>query len=279
MPFVKILFGSRSLNASCVLANQSLSPGLRGGDTRLVVARVSYPSFTTFYSPARSSSRAPESLTADPNPLMTPTTLILIRHGETEWNRERRIQGHLDSALTPEGIAQAEACAKRIADEPIDVVVASDLGRVRRTVELLLAGRNLPITYDPSLRERCFGIGEGLTYAEMDGEYPQIFAKTSHVDAEFALPEGETRAAFHARVNAAFDRLTTTHAGKRLLVVAHGGVLGTIYRRLKHPPIAISERVLIPNVGYNRIALGPDGWKIEVWGDTSHLEVETTGGV
>ena len=207
------------------------------------------------------------------------TELILIRHGETFWNREHRIQGHLDSALTPEGIAQAEACARRLADEQIDVVVASDLGRVRHTAEILLAGRALPVTFDASLRERCFGTGEGMTYAEMDGKYPQLFSQVGLVDSEFTLPEGETRAAFHARVNAAINRLATAHAGKRLLIVTHGGVLGVIYRWLNDIPIASAQRVAIPNVGYNRISLHPSGWKIDAWADTSHLAVETFEGV
>ena len=210
---------------------------------------------------------------------MTTTTLIVIRHGETFWNREHRIQGHLDSALTPEGIAQAEVCARRLADEQIDVVVASDLGRVRHTAEILLAGRALLVAFDASLRERCFGTGEGMTYAEMDGKYPQLFSQVGLVDSEFTLPEGETRAAFHARVNAAINRLATAHAGKRLLIVTHGGVLGVIYRWINDMPIASAQRVAIPNVGYNRISLHPSGWKIDVWADTGHLAVETFEGV
>ena len=112
---------------------------------------------------------------------MTTTTLIVIRHGETFWNRAHRIQGHLNSELTPEGVAQAEACAARLTDEHIDVVVASDLGRVQHTAEILAAGRTLPVALDASLRERCFGTGQGMTYAEMDTRYPQMFSATGAV--------------------------------------------------------------------------------------------------
>ena len=206
---------------------------------------------------------------------MISTTLIIIRHGETFWNREHRIQGHLDSALTPEGIAQAEACAERLIAEPIDQVVASDLKRVRHTAEILLAARALPIAFDAALRERCFGIGEGMTYAEMDNKYPQMFAQAGLVDSEFTLPQGETRAAFHARAIAAIKLLAATHEGKCLLVVTHGGVLAAIYRWLNNLPPASSQRVAIPNVAYNRICAQPDGWKIEVWADTSHLAIKT----
>ena len=205
---------------------------------------------------------------------MTNTTLIVIRHGETFWNREHRIQGHLNSELTPEGIAQAEACATRLANEHIDVVVASDLGRVQRTAEILVSGRALAVALDESLRERCFGIGEGLTYSEMDTRYPQMFSSTGLVDAEFTLPKGEGRTAFHQRIKTSIERICAAHAGKRVLVVTHGGVLGVIYRWLNGLPVG-SQKIAIPNVGYNRISAGHDGWKIDIWGDTSHLEVDT----
>lgn len=205
---------------------------------------------------------------------MHSTTLIVIRHGETFWNREQRIQGHLNSALTPEGIAQAEACAKRLQDEQIDVVAASDLGRVQHTAEVLINGRNLAISWDASLRERAFGIGEGMTYAEMESRYPQMFSNTGLVDAEFTLPEGESRATFHQRIKTSIERLAVAHAGQRVLVVTHGGVLGVIYRWLNHLPIG-AQKIAIPNVGYNRISSGADGWKIEVWGDTRHLDTDT----
>lgn len=203
------------------------------------------------------------------------TTLIVIRHGETEWNRARRIQGHLDSGLTIEGIAQAQACAQRLAVEKIDAVVASDLGRARHTAEILNAGRRLPISLDATLRERCFGSGEGLTYAEIDGKYRQLFAPSGLVDAEFTLPGGESRALFHARVQGAIKRLAAAHAGRCVLLVTHGGVLGVIYRWLNDVPIAGAQRVVIPNVAYNRIVVEPGGWKISVWADTSHLAVDT----
>ena len=203
------------------------------------------------------------------------TTLIIIRHGETVWNRERRIQGHLDSALTPEGIAQANACAARLAPEKIDAVIYSDLIRAQHTANILTAGRALSMTADATLRERCFGTGEGMTYAEMDTKYPQMFAQTGLVDAEFTLPDGETRANFHHRVKTSIERLAAAHAGKCLLVVTHGGVLGVIYRWLNEMPIASAQRVAIPNVAYNRISIQPDGWKIEVWADTHHLADHT----
>jgi len=203
------------------------------------------------------------------------TTLILIRHGETFWNREGRIQGHLDSALTPEGIAQAEACARRLQAEAIDCVVASDLERVRHTAGILTAAMNLAIRYEPALRERRYGIGEGKTYAELDALHPELFSRTRSTDPDFAIDGGESRRQFHQRITGALGRIAGEHAGKRILVVTHGGVLGVIYRWLNALPIASAHRVEIPNVAYNRVAFADGNWTLEVWADSSHLPVRT----
>ena len=206
---------------------------------------------------------------------MTTTTLVLIRHGETEWNREGRIQGHRDSALTPEGIAQAQACAIRLKDEEFDHVVASDLQRVRHTAALLLAGRELSILLDPALRERCYGIGEGLTYSELDAMHAEFISSVRVTDPDFAMEGSESRRQFYTRVTTAVRRLVEEHVGKRVLVVTHGGVLGMIYRWLNGMHIASPHKVAIPNVAYNRVTVAGEAWTIEAWADTAHLDVET----
>lgn len=209
---------------------------------------------------------------------MVATTLILIRHGETEWNRARRIQGHLDSALTALGVAQARAGGARLACECIDVVVASDLARVQHTARLLVAGRDLPLMLDENLRERAFGIGEGLTYDAMYEKYPTQDRHIGLVNSEFTLPGGEPRAHFHARIKQTIDQLAATYAGKRVLVVTHGGVLGVVYRWLSSHPLPATEKVAIPNVGYNRIAHVEGLWRLDVWADTTHLGGVVAGG-
>ena len=203
------------------------------------------------------------------------TTLILIRHGETIWNREGRIQGHLDSALTPEGIAQAEACARRLRTETIEHVIASDLPRVRRTAEILNAAMNHPIRHEPALRERCYGIGEGKTYAELDSVHPELFSRTRSTDPDFVMEGGESRRQFHQRITTALEQIAEEHAGKRILVVTHGGVLGVIYRWLNELPIASAHKVEIPNVAYNRVTIHDGTWLLDVWADTAHLTFNT----
>ena len=203
------------------------------------------------------------------------TTLILIRHGETEWNREARVQGHLDSALTLEGIAETEACAKRLQSEAIERVIASDLGRARHTAEILNAVMNLPICYEPALRERCYGIGQGKTYAELDAMHPELFSRTRATDPDFTIDGGESRRQFHRRITSALAHIVENHAGRRVLVVTHGGVLGVIYRWLNDLPIASAHQVEIPNVAYNRVTFNGATWRLEVWAGSSHLPVET----
>jgi 2,3-bisphosphoglycerate-dependent phosphoglycerate mutase len=208
------------------------------------------------------------------------TTLILIRHGETEWNREGRIQGHLDSALTVEGIEQARACAQRLRDEHFDQTVASDLPRVRHTAELLLEQRDVPIRFDAALRERSYGIGEGLTYAEMDAQHPEFFSRIRTTDPDYAVEGSESRRQFHARITTALRAIASQHAGQRVLVVTHGGVLGVVYRWLNGMHISSPHKVEIPNVAYNRVSMtgsGPDErWQLDVWADTTHLPTETS---
>ncbi len=203
------------------------------------------------------------------------TTLILIRHGETYWNREGRIQGHLDSALTPDGIAQAEACARRLHAEAIDHVIASDLERVRHTAGILAAATNLPIRYDAALRERSYGVGEGKTYAELDAMHPEMYSSIRATDPDFTVEGGESRRQFHSRITEALRQIVEQHAGKRILVVTHGGVLAVVYRWLNKLPIATVERVAIPNVAYNRVLFSEGHWTLEVWADASHLPVRT----
>lgn len=199
------------------------------------------------------------------------TTLVLIRHGETEWNRNGRIQGHLDSALTATGIAQAEACALRLQTETIEQVIASDLPRVKHTAEILVAGRNLPIQFGPEFRERAYGIGEGMTFSELDAIHPEMYSSLRTTDPDFTVEGGESRRQFHDRITRALWQVVADHAGKRILVVTHGGVLGVIYRWLYKLPIATAYKVEIPNVAYNRVTFSFGIWTLEAWADVDHL--------
>lgn len=198
------------------------------------------------------------------------TRFILLRHGETHWNLEARIQGQHDSTLTAAGLAQAESLGERMAGERFDLLVASDLGRAVRTAQAISRRTGHPILEDARLRERHFGVCQGLTYGEVDHQYPDVFSSVREVDPDFAVPEGESRRQFHDRVRDAFESLAREHDGRRLAVVSHGGVLAMLYRVIHGIPIGTPHPIPIRNASYNAVAW--DGrWHVEAWGDTLHL--------
>jgi probable phosphoglycerate mutase len=196
---------------------------------------------------------------------------IVVRHGETEWNVATRIQGQTDSELTPAGLAQADAIGARLARERFDAIIASDLGRAWRTAERIAAHSRLPVSPDPRLRERSFGQGEGLTYAEVDKRWPGVFSRAANTDPDAAIPGGESRRQFHERVRAAFEALAREHAGRRVAVVTHGGVLAVLYRIVHDIPLAHAHKVAISNASYNAVAFDSGAWALEAWDDTAHL--------
>ena len=199
------------------------------------------------------------------------TRFIAIRHGETQWNLETRIQGHGDSPLTAAGMAQAEAIAQRLAGEKFDVLVASDLRRAGETARRIAVRCGVFLASDARLRERNFGVGEGLTYDEIGVRYPGAFSRTRATDPDYTIPGGESRRAFQERVTAAFADLAREHEGRRVAVVTHGGVLSSVYRFIHGIPIAAPHKVAITNASYNAFASHQGRWTLEAWDDTAHL--------
>jgi probable phosphoglycerate mutase len=203
------------------------------------------------------------------------TTILLIRHGETAWNAERRLQGHLDIALNPEGERQASLLAAALADEPIDAVVASDLLRARQTAAAVAGVHGLPVQVDRQLRERCYGGFEGLLYSEIAQRFPREFAAWQARDVDAQLPpganRGETFRQFHSRVTTALQHWADAHPGKTLALVAHGGVLECVYRGALGLPLETPRDFKIHNASINRFTIGKGALALESWGETGHL--------
>jgi 2,3-bisphosphoglycerate-dependent phosphoglycerate mutase len=199
------------------------------------------------------------------------TRFIVVRHGQTRWNVEKRVQGQEDSPLTAEGLAQAEAIGERLAREHFHVLVSSDLGRAMQTAEPIARRSGLPILRDARLRERHFGEGEGLYYDEIDRRWPDAFSRVRETDPDAMIPGGETRRQFHDRVHRAFEALVREHEGRRVAVVTHGGVLAALYRMVHSIPVGKPHRIAISNASYNAIAFAADAWSVETWDDVSHL--------
>ncbi|MEP7283870.1 MAG: histidine phosphatase family protein [Rubrivivax sp.] len=203
---------------------------------------------------------------------MATTELLLIRHGETDFNRELRFQGHADVPLNAAGRAQAQALAVRLAEEAFDVVVTSDLERARATAAPLLQRRPDAITRaDEAWREQSFGVLEGLDAATIRARHPALWQAWLRHDADGAPPGGESNRAFHDRVSAALDALALAHAGQRVAVVTHGGVLDRLWRRLHGVAVEGGRSCAIPNTGLNRLRWHDGVWTLVCWADDAHL--------
>jgi len=208
----------------------------------------------------------------DSNPsIPSDSAILVIRHGETHWNRAGRVQGWQDSALTDVGLAQAHALADRLADERIEHVISSDLGRARQTAAPIVGRLGIGIDLDPELRERNYGVFEGRTYGEIERDDPEAYAFLVRRDPAYLVPGGESGEAFGARALGALERVARAHAGRRIAVVTHGGVLGVLYRHANR---------LVPNAGrdysqvnasVNHVRFESGRWMIERWGDIAHL--------
>jgi len=165
--------------------------------------------------------------------------ICLIRHGETDWNAERRLQGHLDVPLNETGLAQADAAARHLADERFAALYSSDLLRTRQTATPLERRLGRAMIREPRLRERHYGCFQGLTYDEAAQRYPQDYARHKAREPDFALPGGgESLIEFHHRIAAALAEITARHGGERVAVVTHGGVLDIIHRFASGLPLA-----------------------------------------
>jgi probable phosphoglycerate mutase len=200
------------------------------------------------------------------------TRIVVVRHGETQWNIEARIQGHGDSALTDKGLRQADAIARRLAGEAFDALVSSDLGRAMQTAARIGAAVNREVIPDPRFRERNFGCCEGITYTDLHERYPDAFGRhLQDTNPDFRVPDAETRREFYARIAGAFEDLARERAGQDVLVVCHGGVLASLYRHIHGIPAETLASVDIPNAAYNRVLRGVSGWTIEAWADIAHF--------
>jgi len=199
-----------------------------------------------------------------------------IRHGETDWNVAGRLQGWQDTPLNDTGTAQAERLAERLrgdaAQTRFAAIYSSDLQRAHATAKTVGDAIALPVHVEPGMRERNFGVLEGLHYNSIDQESPEAAAAWKSRDPDRPVEGGETLGNFHARIVGTVEHLARRHAGERILVVTHGGALDIIWRQASG--IALSERrhTRMLNAAINRVRVGEQGWSMLDWGDARHIE-------
>ncbi|HNB47344.1 MAG TPA: histidine phosphatase family protein [Burkholderiaceae bacterium] len=200
------------------------------------------------------------------------TRILAIRHGETTWNVDSRIQGQLDIGLNDLGRRQAQRAAQQLADEALDAIYSSDLQRAHDTAQALAQHSGVALRADAGLRERRFGVFEGRTFAEIDAEWPELALRWKRREPDFGAPGGETLAEFYARCVATATRLAAAHAGQTIALVTHGGVLDCLYRAATRMELNAPRTWTIGNTSINRLLWTPDGFTLVGWGDTQHLE-------
>ena len=201
-----------------------------------------------------------------------PTRIIAIRHGETSWNVDTRIQGQLDIPLSANGRWQAERLAEALRDESIKAIYASDLTRAWETAQYLGHVHGLQVTKESGLRERGFGDFEGKTFAEIEVLLPEQSLRWRKRDPEFSPAGGESLVALRARVIEAAQRLATLHPGEQIALVGHGGVMDVLYRAATRLDIQAPRTWALGNAAINRLLWTPEGFTLVGWADTHHLD-------
>lgn len=209
---------------------------------------------------------------------MTAATRILaIRHGQTAWNADGRIQGHTDIALDAVGEWQAERLAHALGDEALDALYSSDLARARQTAAPLAARKGLQVRVDAGLRERGFGDFEGLSYKQIEQRWPEQAEAWRRRDPDFGARGGEVLRDFRERVLAAVTRLARSHRGQSIALVTHGGVLDLLYREATRVALDAPRTWQVANASINRLLHSGAGMVLVGWADVGHLDLERDG--
>ena len=197
--------------------------------------------------------------------------VIIVRHGQTQWNIKGIRQGHLDSGLTEKGIAQAKALGQRLARERFTALYSSDLGRALQTAEIITAVTGHEIVTDGRLRERHLGIFQGLNGEEIKERFPVEYRLHRGLGPNYVIPGGESTVQQVERNVAYLNELGEKHARETIVVVTHGGVVSGLFRYTLSIPFDAPRRFEFVNAGLNVFAYEEGHWILQTWGDVSHL--------
>ncbi|KVN24615.1 phosphoglycerate mutase [Burkholderia pyrrocinia] len=207
---------------------------------------------------------------------MASTQILFIRHGETAWNRIKRIQGHIDIPLADTGLAQAQRLAVRLAREArdgarLDAIYSSDLMRAQQTAQPAADALGLPLVLREGLRERAYGVFQGHDSTEIEARFPDAYAAWQTRDPGFEPEGGESQRAFYHRVLHALEPIVAAHPGGRIACVAHGGVLDCVYRFANGLELAAPRNYQLLNTSINVVDYAGGRAQVVQWADISHL--------
>jgi probable phosphoglycerate mutase len=203
------------------------------------------------------------------------TRILAIRHGETLWNVDSRIQGHLNIGLNDTGRWQAERLGVALKDETIAAIYASDLSRAHDTALAVSRRTGVPVQAEPGLRERSFGEFEGRTFAEIETELPEQAKRWRQRDPSFTPAGGESLLMLEARVLSVAARLAAQHPGEQIALFAHGGVIDILYRAATRLDLQAARTWALGNTAINRLLWSPEGFSLVGWADVQHLSEGT----
>ena len=203
------------------------------------------------------------------------TRILAIRHGETMWNVDSRIQGHLNIGLNDTGRWQAERLGMALKDETIAAIYASDLSRAHDTALAVSRRTGVPVQAEPGLRERSFGEFEGRTFAKIETELPEQAKRWRQRDPSFTPAGGESLLMLEARVLSVAARLAAQHPGEQIALFAHGGVIDILYRAATRLDLQAARTWALGNTAINRLLWSPEGFSLVGWADVQHLSEDT----
>jgi probable phosphoglycerate mutase len=203
------------------------------------------------------------------------TRILAIRHGETAWNKDTRIQGQMDIPLNETGTWQASRAAQALGDEDVHAVYASDLSRAHQTASAIAQNLGHEVRTHTGLRERCFGTFQGRTWAELEAGWPEDALSWRRRVPDYAPPEGESLLQLRERVLGTLDEIASGHMGQQIVVVAHGGVLDILYRAATRMELRAPRTWELGNAAINRLLWTPEGLSLVGWADRRHLEQDT----
>jgi probable phosphoglycerate mutase len=200
------------------------------------------------------------------------TRFCLVRHGETDWNGEKRIQGQIDIDLNAAGEAQARAVGVGLAKHSFAAAYSSDLLRAWRTAQIATRGLGLAVSPAPTLRERNFGVLQGITAQEASVQRPEAHRHHQARTPDYNYESGESLIAFAARVATGLEAMAARHVGQSVLAFTHGGVLDVVYRAAAGRALDVPRDFQLPNAAFNWLEYDGKGWRLISWADCSHLQ-------
>ena len=203
--------------------------------------------------------------------MASPARLVLVRHGETVWNIEQRMQGQQDSPLTAQGVAQAQALARRLVHFAPKLVYTSDLGRTLATARPIAEACGVPLVEDRELRERHLGLFEGLTLIEIERRHPEVWCRFRTEGQDYVVPGGESVRQRFDRSVRALTRIARSHPGESAVVVAHAGTLDSAFRAVTGVPLDERRSFSRAHGSLHVLEYQAEQWQLITWGDLAYL--------